>query len=418
MNWIETAKNLIPGGVNSPVRAALPAFFDSANGAYLTDTEGKRYIDYVGGFGPAILGHAHPDVIAALHTTMAKGLCFGGSHPGEVHLAQAIQEAMPHLSRIRFINSGTEACMTAIRLARGFTGRTHIVKCVGGYHGHADPFLIQAGSGALTLGQPSSPGIPQKTIDDTLLIPYNDTEALTACFETYGDRIAAVIVEPVAGNMGCIPPLKNYLAALRQQCDAYQSVLIFDEVMTGFRIAHGGAREVYGVTADLTTLGKIMGGGLPVGALGGREDIMSYLAPLGPVYQAGTLSGGPLTMAAGLATLSLLKTPLFYTQLSYKTQQLLEGIQASAKRHGMPIYTTQVGGMFSVFFSDKPVHHYQDATQCDHKRFQGFWQTLWQEGIYWPPSPYEAGFISQAHTSQEITKTLDTMDKALSLCHV
>lgn len=405
------AQAFIPGGVNSPVRAfsgvgGTPLFFDHAKGAYLFDADGKSYIDYVGSWGPMILGHAHPSVIAAVKSTAEKGLSFGAPSALEVELAELVCTLMPSIQQVRMVNSGTEACMSAIRLARGFTGRDKILKFEGCYHGHADSLLIKAGSGALTLGVPSSPGVPQNTVSNTLSAPFNDVEAVKELFKHEGNQIAAVIVEPIAGNMNCIPADKAFLEGLRLLCNQYGALLIFDEVMTGFRVALGGAQSLYKITPDLTTLGKVLGGGMPVGAFGGRKDIMQHLAPAGPVYQAGTLSGNPVAMAAGIATLNAVQASGFYHDLSTKTAALVKGLENCAKEASIPLFARSVGGMFGFFFSDKPIHRYDEVQALNLKRFQAFFHGMLDKGIYLAPSMYEAGFVSAAHTKENIEETL------------
>lgn len=407
----------IPGGVNSPVRAfkgvgGTPLFIDSAKGAFLYDIDGKEYIDYIGSWGPMILGHQNPIVMNALHAALDKGISFGAPNPNEVTLAKLICELMPNIEQIRMVNSGTEATMTALRLARGYTGRDIIVKFEGCYHGHSDSLLIKAGSGALTLGQPSSPGIPHDFAKYTINLEYNNIEALYAAFADYGDQIAAVIVEPVAGNVGCVLPDTLFLRALRQVCDNYKSVLIFDEVMTGFRVALGGAQALYNIKPDLTTLGKIIGGGLPVGAIGGKKAIMQHLAPVGPVYQAGTLSGNPLAMAAGIATVSQLKEPGFYQKLSAITDSLVQGTLALSEKHSLPVCINAVGGMFSLFFTEQAeVNSYQQVMNCSAEAYKQFFHSMLNEGVYFAPSAFESAFVSIAHTPECIERTLHAMDK-------
>jgi glutamate-1-semialdehyde 2,1-aminomutase len=413
----EKARQYIPGGVNSPVRAfhgvgGEPVFFKSAYGAYIVDADDRQYIDYVGSWGPMIVGHAHPQVIAAVTDCLQHGLSFGAPTLLEVQLAEKICQLMPHIERVRMVNSGTEATMSAIRLARGFTKRNKIIKFIGCYHGHSDSLLVQAGSGALTLGVPSSAGVPADVVQHTLLAEFNRLETVKALFEKYGDDIAGVIVEPVAGNMNCILPLPDFLPGLRQLCDQYGSLLIFDEVMTGFRVALGGAQARYHVQPDITTLGKIIGGGMPVGAFGGRADIMQCIAPLGPVYQAGTLSGNPVAMAAGLASLELISQPKFYEQLETTTRVLMEGLTERAQAAGIPFLTTFVGGMFGIYFTAvKKVETYADVMQSDVERFKKFFHGMLQEGIYLAPSAYEAGFTSSAHGAEEIMRTLDAAER-------
>jgi len=405
------AQRYIPGGVNSPVRAfrgvgGTPLFFKRGEGAYLYDEDDHRYLDYVGSWGPMILGHAHPAVIRAVREAAGRGLSFGAPTEIETVMAARIQELMPSIERVRMCNSGTEATMSAIRLARGFTGRNKIVKFEGCYHGHSDSLLVKAGSGALTLGVPTSPGVPTALAAYTVTLTYNDLMQVRQVFAEMGEEIAAVIVEPVAGNMNCIPPAHGFLTGLRQICDRYQTVLIFDEVMTGFRVARGGAQELYKVKPDLTTLGKIIGGGMPVGAFGGRQDMMERLAPLGPIYQAGTLSGNPVAMTAGLVTLDLISMPGFHNQLAAKTQRLCEELTVAANENGVPLTTNHVGGMFGLFFTTEPVASYAQAMACDIQRFKAFFHGMLTEGIYFAPSAFEAGFMSSAHTEEDIDATV------------
>jgi glutamate-1-semialdehyde 2,1-aminomutase len=403
----------IPGGVNSPVRAfravgGEPIFFKQGSGAYLTDEDDRRYIDYVDSWGPMIVGHAHPEVLAAVKAAVDKGLGFGAPTAVETEMADKICALMPAIEMVRMVNSGTEATMSAIRLARGFTGRDKIIKFEGCYHGHADSLLVKAGSGALTLGVPTSPGVPAALAADTLTLDYNDPDQVGAAFEQYGEDIAAVIVEPVAGNMNCVPPVPGFLESLRRCCEGSGSVLIFDEVMTGFRVALGGAQALYGVTPDLTTLGKVIGGGLPVGAFGGRADIMGHIAPLGPVYQAGTLSGNPIALAAGLATLRLVEQDGFHDRLGAAAGKLTEGVRRLAGEAGIGLATNQVGGMFGLFFTDDPeVSSFKQVTACDVERFTRFFQGMLAEGVYLAPSAFEAGFVSSAHQEDEINQTLE-----------
>lgn len=402
----------IPGGVNSPVRAfksvgGEPFFTQRADGAYLWDVEGKRYIDYVGSWGPMVVGHNHPHVRAAVAKAIENGLSFGTPCEAEVTMAETITRLVPSIDVVRMVNSGTEATMSAIRLARGVTGRARIVKFEGCYHGHGDAFLVKAGSGALTLGVPTSPGVPKALADLTLTLPYNDLDAARKLFAESGDDIAALIIEPVAGNMNCILPREGYLAALRELCTQHGALLIFDEVMTGFRVALGGAQQLYGITPDLTTFGKIIGGGMPVGAYGGRREIMEQVAPAGPIYQAGTLSGNPVAMAAGLAMLDLIQTPQFYDELDRRTRLLTDTFQAAADEAGVPLTINRVCGMFGLFFTREKVETYAQATACDVAMFKRFFHAMLDRGVYLAPSAFEAGFVSIAHTEQVIADTLD-----------
>ena len=415
------AQRHIPGGVNSPVRAFRsvggdPVFFASAAGPYLFDTDGTRYLDYVGSWGPMILGHAHPLVIEAVADRIYRGLSFGAPTELETRMADKVCELMPHIELVRMVSSGTEATMSAIRLARGFTGRDKLVKFEGCYHGHSDSLLVKAGSGALTLGEPSSPGVPAALAELTVTLDFNDLDQVRHCFARNGDEIACIIVEPVAGNMNCIPPEPGFLEGLRALCDDHGSVLIFDEVMTGFRIARGGAPELYGVTPDLVTLGKIIGGGMPVGAFGGRRDIMEKISPLGPVYQAGTLSGNPVAMAAGLATLELINKPDFYQVLGAKTEKLVKGLKAKASAAGIPFTANRAGGMFGIFFTDaERVTDFAGATACDQARFKAFFHAMLERKVYLAPSAFEAGFVSAAHRDQDIADTLNAAEEAFSI---
>jgi glutamate-1-semialdehyde 2,1-aminomutase len=414
------AQKHIPGGVNSPVRAFKgvggdPVFFASAKGAYLTDVEGKRYIDYIGSWGPMIAGHAHPAIIEAVQKACEFGLSYGAPTAIETDMADLLCELVPSMEMVRMVNSGTEATMTAIRLARGYTGRDKIVKFEGCYHGHADSLLVKAGSGALTLGEPSSAGVPKSIAEHTITLRFNDAESVRQCFAEIGDQIACIIVEPIAGNMNCIPPVPGFLEALREICDEHGSVLIFDEVMTGFRVALGGAQEVYNVTPDLTTLGKIVGGGMPVGAFGGKREVMQCIAPLGPVYQAGTLSGNPIAMAAGLATLNLIQAPGFHDHLNSQTKKLTDGLQKLANEAGISLSTHQVGGMFGFFFSDEAkIEFFEQVTKCDMDRFKRFYHSMLDNGVYLAPSAFEAGFVSAEHGDSEINATLDAAQKAFA----
>jgi len=414
------AQKHIPGGVNSPVRAFKgvggdPIFFREGKGAWITDAEGKRYIDYIGSWGPMILGHAHPNVISAVQESVTHGLGFGAPTEIEIEMADTLCRLVPSMELVRMVSSGTEATMSAIRLARGFTGRDKIVKFEGCYHGHADSLLVKAGSGALTLGEPSSGGVPASLAEHTLTLTYNDLDSVRDCFSELGDQIACIIVEPVAGNMNCIPPSEGFLQGLREICDQSGAVLIFDEVMTGFRVSLGGAQEYYDVKPDLTTLGKVVGGGLPVGAFGGKREVMECIAPLGSVYQAGTLSGNPVAMAAGLSTLKLIQAPDFHKKLSATAKTLVEGLQQRADKAGIPLTTNQVGGMFGVFFTDeKQVTSFEQVSQCDQERFKKFFHGMLNEGIYLAPSSYEAGFVSAAHGEAEIQATLDAAEKVFA----
>ncbi len=410
------AKHVIPGGVNSPVRSfsgvgGTPIFIDHAQGAMVYDSEGKGYIDYVGSWGPMILGHAHPEVIAAVKHAADKGLSFGAPTEIETIMAQRVCELVPSIDLVRMVSSGTEATMSAIRLARGYTGRDKIVKFEGCYHGHSDSLLVKAGSGALTFGVPSSPGVPAPVAENTITLVYNDSASVQKLFAEIGEQIACIIVEPVAGNMNCIPPVPGFLETLRQVCDDYQSVLVFDEVMTGFRVGLQGAQGLYNVRPDLTTLGKIIGGGMPVGAFGGRRNIMEQLAPMGAVYQAGTLSGNPVAMAAGLKTLELIARPGFYETLTAKTEQLTSGIAALASKAGVAMTTNSVGGMFGLFFSAEPqVTAFAQVMQCNQDLFKQFFHAMLEQGVYLAPSAFEAGFVSIAHSDEDLEKTLDSAE--------
>ena len=414
----QRAKQLIPGGVNSPVRAfksvgGEPFFTARADGAYLWDVEGKRYIDYVGSWGPMIVGHNHPKVREAVERAIKDGLSFGTPCPAEVTMAETITRLVPSVDMVRMVNSGTEATMSAIRLARGATGRSKIVKFEGCYHGHGDSFLVKAGSGALTLGVPTSPGVPKAAADLTLTLAYNDLDAAKALFEAHGHDIAGLIIEPVAGNMNCIPPKDGYLQGLRELCTRHGALLIFDEVMTGFRVALGGAQAHYGITPDLTTFGKIIGGGMPVGAYGGRRDLMEQMAPAGPIYQAGTLSGNPVAMAAGLAMLELIQEPGFYDKLAARTRLLTDGLQAVADGEGVPFSTHRVGAMFGLFFTREKVESYAQATAADTAAFNRFFHGMLERGVYLAPSAFEAGFLSSAHSDDDIAATLEAARQAL-----
>ncbi|MEH2231774.1 MAG: glutamate-1-semialdehyde 2,1-aminomutase [Nostoc sp.] len=405
------AQNLMPGGVSSPVRAfksvgGQPIVFDRVKGAYIWDVDGNKYIDYVGTWGPAICGHAHPEVIAALHEALEKGTSFGAPSVLENVLAEMVIDAVPSIEMVRFVNSGTEACMGVLRLMRAFTNREKIIKFEGCYHGHADAFLVKAGSGVATLGLPDSPGVPKLATSTTLTAPFNDLEAVKALFEENRDEIAGVILEPVVGNAGFIAPDAGFLEGLRELTHEYGALLVFDEVMTGFRIAYGGAQEKFGVTPDLTTLGKVIGGGLPVGAYGGRRDIMSMVAPAGPVYQAGTLSGNPLAMTAGIKTLELLQKPGTYESLERITKKLADGLLQIAKETGHAACGGQISAMFGLFFTAGPVHNYEDAKKSDTAKFGRFHRGMLERGVYLAPSQFEAGFTSFAHTEEDIEQTL------------
>jgi glutamate-1-semialdehyde 2,1-aminomutase len=412
LSLYQEACRYIPGGVNSPVRAfrgvgGEPVFFKQAAGAHTVAADGRRFIDYVGSWGPMIVGHAHPHVIGAVRRVAADGLSFGAPTELETQLARRVTELMPSIELVRFVNSGTEATMSAIRLARGFTGRDTIVKFEGCYHGHSDSLLIKAGSGALTFGVPSSPGVPRELAAHTVTLTYNDSDQVREAFRQAGDAIACVIVEPVAGNMNCVPPAPGFLQTLREECDRAGALLILDEVMTGFRVALGGAQALYGVRPDLTTLGKIIGGGMPVGAFGGRRDIMEQLAPLGPIYQAGTLSGNPVAMAAGLATLELVSAPGFHESLNAATDLLVQRLAGAAASAGIPFATNHVCGMFGLFFTaERHVDSFAKVMACDTDRFKRFFHRMLEEGVYLAPSAFEAGFVSAAHTPADIDATV------------
>ncbi|WP_040975608.1 glutamate-1-semialdehyde 2,1-aminomutase [Necropsobacter massiliensis] len=414
------AQQVIPGGVNSPVRAfkgvgGTPIFIEKAQGAYIFDTDGKQYIDYVGSWGPMILGHNHPAILSAVLKTAEKGLSFGAPTPSEIDLAELVCDLVPSIEMVRMVSSGTEATMSAIRLARGYTKRDKILKFEGCYHGHSDSLLVKAGSGALTLGQPSSPGVPEDFAKHTLTCEYNNLQSVTQAFAQYPEDIACLIIEPVAGNMNCIPPKPGFLQGLRELCDQYGTLLIIDEVMTGFRVALGGAQHYYGVTPDLTTLGKVIGGGMPVGAFGGKKEIMQYIAPTGPVYQAGTLSGNPIAMAAGLACLNELKKTGNEQHLARLTEKLACGLKAAADKHNVPFVVNYVGGMFGLFFTEqKEVSSYQHAVQCDVEKFKRFFHSMLEQGVYLAPSAFEAGFMSLAHTEQDIERTLQAAEIAFA----
>lgn len=414
------AQQLIPGGVNSPARAfggvgGTPVFIARGDQQWLYDIDGHRYLDYVGSWGPHILGHRHPAVIAALQQALETGTSFGAPTEQESVLAELIIDAVPSIEKVRMVSSGTEATMSAIRLARGFTGRDRIIKFAGCYHGHVDSLLVQAGSGALTLGHPSSPGVPVGCTNDTLVLQYNDIAALEAAFAAQGSQLAAVILEPVVGNMGLVAPAPGFLEACRDLCTQHGAVLIFDEVMTGFRVAYGGAQQLFGVTPDLTTLGKIVGGGLPVGAYGGRADIMQQVSPSGPVYQAGTLSGNPLAMASGIATLRTLKNVNLYPQLAERTRQLCAGLSARANAAGIPHTAPHVGSMFTLFFNPDPVTSYKISAKNDVSRFSKYFHAMLDRGVYLPCSQFEANFVSAAHTDEDLQLTLDAAEEALAV---
>jgi glutamate-1-semialdehyde 2,1-aminomutase len=413
------AQARIPAGVNSPVRAfravgGTPPFFERASGAHLWDADGRRYIDYVGSWGPMVASHTHPQVVEAVQAAASRALSFGAPTEAEVEMAELLCRLVPSLEMVRLVSSGTEATMTAIRLARGFTGRSLIVKFEGCYHGHADALLVKAGSGALTFGNPSSAGVPPETAAHTVVLDYNDAAQVKALFDARGAEIAGVIVEPVAGNMNLVLPAPGFLQALREQCARHGAVLVFDEVMTGFRVAPGGAQARYGIRPDLTTLGKVIGGGLPVAAVGGRRDIMERIAPLGPVYQAGTLSGNPVAVAAGLATLKLVDTPGFQPHIEATTRALVEGLDAEARRAGVAFSAQCIGSMFGLYFRATPPTSFAEVMQCDAPRFNRFFQVMLAQGVYLAPSAYEAGFVSAAHGAAEVEQTLAAARAAFS----
>jgi glutamate-1-semialdehyde 2,1-aminomutase len=414
----QRAKEIIPGGVNSPVRACRsvgrdPVFIKSASGAMVIDADGNKYIDYIGSWGPMILGHSHPSVRNAIADTLDHGTSFGAPTELEVELADMIIDAVPSVQMVRMVNSGTEATMSAIRLARGFTGRNVIIKFDGCYHGHADMLLVAAGSGVATLNIPGSPGVPDAVTQHTISLPYNDADAFVSVMKRSGADVAAVIVEPVAGNMGLVPPLQEFLETLREQTTKYGSLLIFDEVMTGFRVAYGGAQELYKITPDLSCFGKIVGGGLPVGAYGGHKEIMSHVAPEGPVYQAGTLSGNPMAMAAGIATLKELKQPGFYDKLEATSARLADGFCQASEKTGIALTINRVGSMIGVFFSGQPVNSYDDARKSDLMQFSSYYRKMLEKGIYLPPSQFEALFVSAAHTESQIDETIGVVEMSL-----
>ena len=416
----QKAQQHIPGGVNSPVRAFKgvggdPVFIAKAAGSCIFDSEGRRYIDYVGSWGPMILGHAHPEVIAAVADTIPLGLSFGAPTEIEIRLADKVCELMPSIEMVRMVSSGTEATMSAIRLARGYTGRDKIVKFEGCYHGHSDSLLVKAGSGALTLGEPSSPGVPACLAEQTITLDYNNIEQVREAFSRIGEQVACIIVEPVAGNMNCIPPLPGFLQGLREVCDQYGSVLIFDEVMTGFRVGLGGVQGLHDITPDLTTLGKVIGGGMPVGAFGGKREIMEKIAPLGPVYQAGTLSGNPVAMAAGLKTLELISRPGFFEQLGQKTEKLITGLVAAGEAAGVAVTENHIGGMFGLFFTEADkVTDFAGSMACNQEQFKQFFHAMLDEGVYLAPSAFEAGFVSAAHSDEDLDATWQAAGKAFN----
>ncbi|MEO9586082.1 MULTISPECIES: glutamate-1-semialdehyde 2,1-aminomutase [Marinobacter] len=415
----EQAQKYIPGGVNSPVRAfrgvgGTPLFFKHADGAYLYDEDDRRYIDYIGSWGPMILGHGNQIIKDALHAQVDQGIGYGAPTAIETEMAKKVCELIPSIDLVRMVNSGTEATMSTVRLARGYTGRDKIVKFEGCYHGHVDSLLVKAGSGALTLGVPNSPGIPASLAEHTLTLAFNDIESVRETFAKMGDEIAAIIVEPVAGNMNCIPPVPGFLEALREVCDEHGTVLIFDEVMTGFRVALGGAQEFYGVTPDLTALGKVIGGGLPVGAFGGKREIMEHISPLGPVYQAGTLSGNPLAMCAGLATLNAISEPGFHDRLTEKTNAVRDGLKEAADSTGVPLAVQSAGAMFGFFFADAPkITRFDQVVACDAERFKKFFQGMLKEGVYLAPSAFEASFTSAALTDDDIRQTTEAARRVM-----
>jgi len=413
----DEAKKRIPGGVNSPVRAfkavsGTPLFINKASGPYLYDSKDKKYLDYVGSWGPMILGHAHPEIVKAVNDAAKCGLSFGAPTEIETQMANKICDLMPSIEKIRMVNSGTEAAMSAIRLARGYTGRDIIIKFEGCYHGHTDSLLVKAGSGALTFGVPTSPGVPTDLAKHTATLTYNDIPQLQDTFEKIGNKVAAVIIEPIAGNMSLVPGNQEFLNTLRELCNKHQSVLIFDEVMTGFRVALGGAQSIFNITPDITILGKIIGGGMPVGAFGGKENIMNHIAPDGPIYQAGTLSGNPVAMSAGLATLNLISSKDFFNSLEYKTKILVDGITKSAEKIGVPLAMNYVGGMFGLFFTnEKTIDSFEKVINCNKEHYSIFFHGMLEEGIYLAPSSYEAGFVSSSHSDDDIKLTIDTAEK-------
>ncbi|MBF0224540.1 MAG: glutamate-1-semialdehyde 2,1-aminomutase [Desulfobacterales bacterium] len=410
--FFEKAKNFIPGGVNSPVRACKsvglnPIFIESGKGSKITDADGNEYIDYVCSWGPIIIGHSHPSVIKAIESAINKGLSFGAPTELEIKLAEILIDAVPSMDMVRMVNSGTEATMSAIRLARGFTGRDIIIKFDGCYHGHADSLLVQAGSGIATLGIPGCPGVPSDFVKHTISLPYNDINAIKSVMNEKGEKIACIIVEPVVGNMGLVKPIDGFLETLRDLTQKKESILIFDEVMTGFRVAYGGAQSIYSINPDITCLGKVIGGGLPVGAYGGKKEIMEHIAPIGSVYQAGTLSGNPVAMAAGIATLNELKSPQFYESLNEKSELLIDGLKKAAYDSGIKVSADKIGGMLGLFFTDKDVTNYDDAKTSNLEIFSKYYRGMLEKGIYMPPSQFEAFFISNAHTNEDIEYTVN-----------
>jgi glutamate-1-semialdehyde 2,1-aminomutase len=415
------AQKTIPGGVNSPVRAfkavgGTPRFITKADGPYMWDADGKQYIDYVQSWGPMVLGHNNPQIRQAVIDASEFGLSFGAPTEAEIIMAETVSKLVPSMEMVRMVNSGTEATMSAIRLSRGYTGRNKIVKFEGCYHGHADSLLVKAGSGALTMGVPSSPGVPANVAEHTLTVEYNNIESVKNVFKAHGNDIACIIVEPVAGNMNCIPPVEGFLEGLRDVCDEYGSLLIFDEVMTGFRVSRGGAQERYGIKPDLTCLGKVIGGGMPVGCFGGRRDILTHIAPTGPVYQAGTLSGNPVAMAAGLAAMQQIQEEGLYEGIFENTQALADGMQALANKHGIKLSTNVAGSMFGIFFTDiERVTNYQQAINCNTEQFNKFYHGMLEQGVYLAPASYEAGFVSKAHDKDIIAKTLEAADKVFAM---
>ena len=418
----QEARRFLPGGVNSPVRAfravgGEPLFVKRGQGAWIEDVDGNRFVDFVCSWGPLILGHAHPAVVRALRDRIAHGTSFGIPTELETALAKKVVRAVPSIEKVRFVNSGTEAVMSAIRVARGYTGRTKVIKFAGCYHGHVDALLVKAGSGAATFGTPDSPGIPPSVTEHTVVLPFNDLEAAERAMEAYGGDVAAVILEPVAGNMGLVPPRDRFLAGLRELTGRSGSLLIFDEVITGFRLGMGGAQEWFDILPDLTCLGKILGGGLPVGAFGGREEVMAVLSPDGPVYQAGTLSGNPLAMQTGLATLEQIERPGFHDSLNGKAQRFVESLKGVAREAGVPVQVQSIGSMFTVFFRSEPVVDFATASECDLGRFARFHRQMLCEGVYWPPSQFETCFVSEAHGEEELDKTRKAVRKALQAAH-